>query len=313
MVNTNQLRHFIEVVERGSLAAATGPLGITQSALTRSLQKLEESLGCELLERDRRGARLTAYGESFLDHARAVIFELDRAGESLKAIQGLSEAQVKIGVSPNFLTWILPEAIAAIVARYPGINFRISTATAEDLAAQVKRCDIDLAFCQTFFNPQAKRGGRDPELNFEKLMTARARAFAPAGHPLAGRGAISLAEAAAHAWVVPFKLTINYRFEQAFLRANIPVPVQTINSASISFCKSSARALGLLMLMPEHLMAEDVAAGAMLPIDVPELAMEHDVGLFTRKPANNQPVVRHLAEVLRRLCAEQDGNSANAV
>lgn len=301
-MNINHLRYFIEVLRRGSIGGAAQDLGITQSALTRSLQKLEQELGCELLERDRRGARPTPFGETFLDHARSIIAELDRGVEALKSMQGLSDAQVKIGVSPNFLNWIVPDAVAAMVERYPGINCRVSTATLEDLTIQLKRCEIDLAFCQSYLPMQVKRGRADPDIKFETLMRARSRAYAPAAHPLASTGRRSLADVAASRWVVPYQLSLSYRFEDAFIRRELKVPVQSINSASIQFCKASARRLGLLLLIPEHLMRDEQSAGDMVALDIPELEFEHDVGLLTRKMRNTPPAVRSLSDVFRQLC-----------
>jgi DNA-binding transcriptional LysR family regulator len=199
----------------------------------------------------------------------------------------------------------VPDAVAAMVERYPGINCRVSTGTLEDLTIQIKRCEIDIAFCQSYLPMQIKRGPGDPDIKFETLMRARSRAYAPEAHPLAGRAQISLADVARHGWVVPYQLSLSYRFEDAFIRNEVRVPVQSINSASIQFCKASARRLGLLLLIPDHLMQGEVATGDMVALDIPELEFEHDVGLLMRKMRNTPPVVRSLVDVFRQLCDDE--------
>jgi LysR family transcriptional regulator of abg operon len=80
----NQLRDIIAIAEKGSLRAASRHLGLSQSAMTKSIQFLEKELGAPLFERHKRGAVLTPMGVLFLQRARAATNELNRAREEVK-------------------------------------------------------------------------------------------------------------------------------------------------------------------------------------------------------------------------------------
>jgi DNA-binding transcriptional LysR family regulator len=72
-VTLRQFRYFVAVAETGSVAAASRMLNIAQSALTKSMQELEDELGGRLFERSSRGMLLTAQGHRFLASARRVL------------------------------------------------------------------------------------------------------------------------------------------------------------------------------------------------------------------------------------------------
>lgn len=73
MLDLRQLRFFIGVAEELHFGRAAARLFITQSALSRQIQALEQTLGVELLARDRRSVRLTEPGQLLLDHARELL------------------------------------------------------------------------------------------------------------------------------------------------------------------------------------------------------------------------------------------------
>lgn len=79
-----RIEQFIAVVDAGSIRGAARRLGVSQPALTRALQQLEEELGVQLMQRSVRGASLTAAGSAFLARARVAEAELrmgtDEAG-----------------------------------------------------------------------------------------------------------------------------------------------------------------------------------------------------------------------------------------
>ena len=72
-ITLRQFRYFIAVAESGSVAAASRMLAIAQSAVTKSMQELEDELGARLFERGSRGIQLTPRGHRFLVAARKVI------------------------------------------------------------------------------------------------------------------------------------------------------------------------------------------------------------------------------------------------
>ena len=74
-----QLKDLLAVVSFGGYRAAARALDVSQAGLTKSLAKLEEEYGVNLLERTAKGIVLSTDGEAFVNHARAILQETDRA------------------------------------------------------------------------------------------------------------------------------------------------------------------------------------------------------------------------------------------
>ena len=95
----NQIRHFLAVMEAGSLRAAARSVGVSQPAITKSIRQLEAQLGVQLVQRSARGAVATPAGKAFLARARIVQAELRKAVEDLGPFQGGASGSVAFGIS----------------------------------------------------------------------------------------------------------------------------------------------------------------------------------------------------------------------
>ncbi|MCP3471069.1 LysR family transcriptional regulator [Bradyrhizobium sp. CCGUVB1N3] len=105
-MDVRQLRYFISVVEAGSFTAASHRLRVAQPALSQHVLSLEKELGTRLLQREARGVRLTDSGARFIEHARIVLRELERAREAAAEAGGEISGRVAIGL-PTTVTPIL--------------------------------------------------------------------------------------------------------------------------------------------------------------------------------------------------------------
>ena len=185
-LETRELRYFVTVAEELHFGRAAGRLGMAQPPLSRSIQQLERRLGVALLERNRRGVALTGAGEVLLTEARAVLDAA--AAAALRTRRAASERghlvlAVKAAGSHELLRKLLDtygrEPGAAEVEVLP-----CGLCEQEELLRDGR---ADVALMHAPFNSLA---GFDSE----ELMTEGQVAILPAGHPLAARRSVTLAE-----------------------------------------------------------------------------------------------------------------------
>src|SRR5437762_3717613 len=97
MLNLGRLRVLSEVVSRGSFSAAAEALSYTQSAVSQAIARLEAETGTTLVVRDRQGIRPTAAGATLIEHAEAIVGQIDAAETDLAAVLGVRTGRLRMG------------------------------------------------------------------------------------------------------------------------------------------------------------------------------------------------------------------------
>lgn len=119
------LRSFVAVVETHSFTKAALSLNLTQSGLTRQIQKLEADLGAALLVRSRRGVDLTERGAVLLERARAVLAEVEKTEALLRSGAGGPSGHITLGVSPAAGQLLIPLLMEHVAQLYPKIQIHV--------------------------------------------------------------------------------------------------------------------------------------------------------------------------------------------
>ncbi|PWT87164.1 MAG: LysR family transcriptional regulator [Proteobacteria bacterium] len=143
LIDIEQLRTFVAIVETGSFTQAAEVVHKTQSAVSMQIKKLEERLEHPIFARDGRGSRLTEHGERLLDYARRIV------KLNVEALAAFSDAElsgrVRLGVPDDYADRYLPEIMARFSRVYPGAELTVVCAPSVDLIVQIDAGDIDLA------------------------------------------------------------------------------------------------------------------------------------------------------------------------
>jgi DNA-binding transcriptional LysR family regulator len=122
VIDLNDFRYFVEVVDRGGFSAASRTLERPVSTMSYRVQKLEKELGLTLLVRTSRSIALTEAGEEFYSHA---VVMLERAEEAEFAMRGRSTeaiGTVRYTVATGLAQFAMPEMVFSFLALYPKIN-----------------------------------------------------------------------------------------------------------------------------------------------------------------------------------------------
>ncbi|WP_374439047.1 LysR substrate-binding domain-containing protein [Pseudomonas panipatensis] len=141
-VQSEDLRTFATVVDSGSITAAAEQLGLTASAVSRSLAKLEEKLGTTLLNRTTRRMQLTEEGTLFLDGARHILGQMDDLEERLALRRQKPSGRLRINAASPFMLHAVVPHIDAFRQRYPDIELQLNS---NDLNIDLLEQSTDIA------------------------------------------------------------------------------------------------------------------------------------------------------------------------
>jgi DNA-binding transcriptional LysR family regulator len=124
-IDFDGVQAFVVIAELGGFNKAAHELHITQTALTRRLQKLEAYLGMRLLDRTTRRVELTAVGREFLPQARGIVQEMTAAVERLKDISQRAKGNFTLACIPSMSSHVLPQVIRRYAESHPDNRIRL--------------------------------------------------------------------------------------------------------------------------------------------------------------------------------------------
>ncbi|GAB7530863.1 LysR family transcriptional regulator [Pseudomonas sp. 3A(2025)] len=133
------LRYFIAVAEELHFGRAAQTLGISQPPLSQQIQALEQELGARLFERTNRRVELSEAGRLFLDEARLVLAQVDKAANVARRAQLGELGELKIGftASAPFISSI-PKAIFNFRQAYPAVHLALQEMISQDVVEQLE-------------------------------------------------------------------------------------------------------------------------------------------------------------------------------
>jgi LysR family nitrogen assimilation transcriptional regulator len=136
------------VARAGSLSRASVVLNVAQSALSRQLKKLEDELGVALLVRHGRGVRLTRAGTTLLDHAHAVLLQMDQIAGVVQTPDPRFAGHVVLGVPPAAGLLIAPSVVAELRSRWPQASLQVREGVSSMLEEWLldRRLDVALLY-----------------------------------------------------------------------------------------------------------------------------------------------------------------------
>ena len=289
-----QLERFLAIAHHGSFRAAADALGLTQPTLSWSIRQLEEAVGAPLFERIARGARLTPLGEKLLPRARLIISEGERATHELNVFKQQSDAFLAFGVAPMFVNSIFPVAIAATLARVPGLKVRVTEAYSPELVTALQTGKVDIAFAG---EPLA---GIGKGIVFEPTYRGQFLVVARAGHPLF-RKKITEEAVLSYDFVV-FDPVSAGSDASRFAPRNGKNPHVTVRCSSMQSIVTLLKQSDLLGHVSWDYVRDLLAAGEVREVPTKLMGRTVRAGVMTRENDIPSPALRILKAELRKAC-----------
>lgn len=190
------IQYAVAAARYGSFTAAAERVGVTQSAITKSIGDLEQRLGYTVFNRTARGTPLTEEGSIFIDRASRL---LDDAKALMRAPsrEDPYAAPLRVGVCPASLEWAMIKPIARVMGRHKQIRLDVSSSSFERMAQQLRNGSVDVAvgFEQAF--------GEQPDFRRVALSALQTTYFTRLGHPILEETRVTNAELAKYDFVAP--------------------------------------------------------------------------------------------------------------
>ena len=145
-LETRSLLYFIAVAEEKNIGRAAARLHITQPALTRQIQALEEDVGVTLLIRTATGVEVTPPGMALLEHARTIRTELAQAKTTAQHADNQQFHWLDVGVCGVAICTLIPQILARFSEAYPNIELRLHSANKEQLVEFLRQGRVQIVF-----------------------------------------------------------------------------------------------------------------------------------------------------------------------
>ncbi len=304
MLNTRQLRYVQGLAEHRNFARAAKTMGISQPALSRSIQKLEENLGVKLFERNKKGAFLTEAGQIVLKHARLITGSTTAMKNELDRYHGLMFGSLNIGTGSYAGTALLPRAIAQFNQLYPDIYISATIIDWIDLTDKIMLNDLD------FVVMESSEVERSSNIEFIELNRQQVYFYARVEHPLFKQKNLSILDLVDYPFMMPvMPQRVKGLFTKLFNKdpdgrspdlslKRIFVGDQTVIKQTIA--RSNAIGVGTVGMLEAEM---DQSILKILPFFIPKMTMHADI--IRRKGLSASPAATAFIDILHEIDADQ--------
>ena len=237
MLQAKQLSHFHAVARHKHFGRAAREAHISQSALSRSIQALERSIGVELFKRGQNGVRLTRFGEILLQHSEIILTEEARALEAIEKSKLGREQVITVGLGEYLAEFFGIEAAARVRMASGSPLCRVRQGDFRQVTEDVLARRVDLAIADL------ASARYDDRLEVEQLTTAQMFAFVRPGHPLIEADAASAADVFSYPMIgtrLPLRIE-GPRFESTH-------SLDPVNRDTLPFMNAASPATALKMM-----------------------------------------------------------------
>lgn len=172
------MRHLIALHETGSFSRAAELLHITQPALSRSIQTLEEELGLPLIDRIGKRNEFTAFGEAVIARAKRIAFETEELKRTAQLLRGGQSGSIRLGMGAGPSAMLTHRLVKRLTLDYPMIQIDLSQGTPQTLLQQLHNKSLDALVIDTRVTAPSD------EFIVEQLPDMGAGFLCRSGHPL---------------------------------------------------------------------------------------------------------------------------------
>jgi DNA-binding transcriptional LysR family regulator len=286
-----RLHVFHAVATSGSFSrAAREMLHISQPAVSKHVQALEEELGVPLLQRVGKRVILTEAGRIVQHYAEQVLVLAADTQQALRELHGLQRGTLRLGASSTPGIYLLPPVLATFVKRYPGITLELEIANSQRVVDGVLARQWDLGMIGI---PLAH-----PHLHVQPYWQDTLVLIVPPQHRLATRPAVTLADLVGETWIFREAGSASGQVVKDVLNGAHLVQDHTLVLQGSEGVKQAVMAgLGIAMVSRFAITLE-VQQGVLRVLPITDIQVERDLCLIWRQDSRLPAAVHAFLEVL---------------
>lgn len=299
-MDIRHLRYFVGVCEAGSLSRAADRLHVAQPSLGQQISALETELDTQLFERSRRGMVLTNEGRVFLDHARVVLADVDRAREAVRNANAIPMGAVCLGLPTTVGLMATIPILAVCRSELPNVHLKLIEAYSGTLQEwlQAGRIDIAILYGDAVEVGLKKRALLDDQLAFI------------AGHGTDVPATFTLEQLENFPLILP---GVEHGLRRMVESACAPLHIKLNVVAEIDSLGTVKRAaeLGLgCTVLPPMAVAAEVAAGKLKAVPIEGPQMRRRVVLAINETRPGSLAKSRVIEIVERVIADMVAGGA---
>jgi DNA-binding transcriptional LysR family regulator len=294
-MDIRHLRNMLAVMEEGSLGKAAQRLHISQPALTKSIQRLEEQLGVRLFDREARGMKPTFYADSLRGYAKAACIGMAEAESQIASLRNGTEGVITVADPPLIVTEFLPQVLVKLSEERPKLQVRVVGQNRE-LFTDLLEGHFNLVVAM-LYDELPKQG-----LSKQWLFDDRLVLVMRPDHPLARRRKVKPSDLIDQKWVVGDSDTWSqHRLRLYFEQAGLTLPRARFESRNPEVLKSIIMISDHIGMIARLGVEKELANGLLKAIEIDSPFLLRPIGIVRRESDPISPAVKSFVRIIEEV------------
>jgi DNA-binding transcriptional LysR family regulator len=290
-MDLRDLTYFETIAELGHLGRAAEKLNRSQPALTKSIQRLEESFGTKLFQRDGRRIRLTPVGELLQARGKVLQQSIAQTQREVRDFASGAVGEVRMGCAATMAEYLLPELTSALLKRAPEITLKLVIGQDDMLREQLRSGHLDVIIC-------AQRRDED-EFTGYPVLTDEAVVIASRNHPIF-TAPFQMSDLCRYRWVLPPQgVSSRIWLNDVFARHDLPPPVVQIEANSISLLPRLIAQTSLLSFIARETLEFGKNMQDLREVPLAQTTMARTICVMLRREGYVSPAAHGMVQMLR--------------
>lgn len=298
-MDIRHLRNMLAVMEEGSIGKAAQRLHISQPALTKSIQRLEEHLGVRLFDREARGMKPTFYAGSLRGYAKAACVGMAEAESQIASLRNGTEGIITVAGPPLIVTELLPDVLLRLSQERPKLQVHV-VARNRELFTDLLEGRFNLVVAMLY--DEIPKQGLSKQWLFDDRLVLVMRP----DHPLAKRRKVKPGDLLEQKWVFADSDTWSHRRLQLYFeQAGLAVPRPRIASRNPAVLKNIVMASDHIGMMSRLGVEKEIAKGLLKCIEIDSPLMHRPIGIVRRENEPMSPAAKSFVRIIEDVCKKR--------